>query len=301
MRALAKILAGDDPFMLHRDDALLNRNVSTSVRLRLNKLPGMWSYFRRLASEGRSSRNAVLSVRSRIPGEVSTCEWDMSMRDLVQLRERANSNTITMPWLFAAAWVRAIDAWNAARGPKSRRIVSLEVPVNLRVGKDSKRYVGNLVSPLHVFGDPVRPFEQLAKDLQRQFRDGLRQCHHMAVPLFTWPSRYLPWFLFHRLAVNSTSTGFATSHFTWLEHRNDLYRDVSTLSGGVLRVLAHHVYGPVCLHMGAALMVVALPGSTKVCLTYRKTALDENEARTLSEMLRTELAGTTASIGSFAQ
>jgi hypothetical protein len=53
--------------------------------------------------------------------------------------------------------------------------------------------------------------------------------------------------------------------------------------------------------MGAALMVVALPGSTKVCLTYRKTALDENEARTLSEMLRTELAGTTASIGSFAQ
>src|SRR5262249_46581434 len=152
--------------------------------------------------------------------------------------------------------VRAIGAWNAAGAPTSCGMVSLEVPVNLRAGKNAKHSLGNCISPLNLYGDPVRPLEEIAKDLQRQFRDGLRQGNHMAVPFFTSPARLLPWPLFRRLAINSTATGFATSHFTWLEQRTDIYDEVSSLSDSALRMLAHHAYGPVCLHMGAALMVV---------------------------------------------
>ena len=104
------------------------------------------------------------------------------------------------------------------------------------------------------------------------------------MPLFTWPARFLPWLLFRRLSINQASTGFATSHFTWLRQRTG-FDEFAALSGGALRLLDCDIYTPVCLHMGAAVAVLPLSGSAKLVLTYRVTAFSAPDAESLLNLM----------------
>jgi hypothetical protein len=108
--------------------------------------------------------------------------------------------------------------------------------------------------------------------------------------LFTAPARFLPWPLFRRLAVTQASTGFATSHFTWLEQKTD-HKEFSVISLGAFQLMDFHIYTPVCLHMGAALAVLPLAGSAKLSLTYRLTAFSSTDAETLLDLVVKELQG----------
>ncbi len=268
----------------------LTELISPKRLLRQRKLSGMWRYTRWLAAEAKSGQSMSLIMRAREPGEIATHETLLDETACERLKRRAIKASVTPAWLCAAAWIRAIGAWNASQpGAASGRRVSLEVPVSLRPRRDGKGSIGNFISPLILFGDPSEPLEKIAREMQEQLKTGLRQRSHLGVPLFTTPARYLPWPLFRRLAVNQTSTGFATSHFTWLEQNTQIYSEVSTLSGGALRIVDHHIYTPVCLHMGAALAAVALASGTKLSLTYRLTAFDSASAEKMLDTVVAEL------------
>lgn len=268
----------------------LREIISAAALLRERKLAGVWRYMRWLAAEAGAGRSMSLTMRAREPGPVATCERLLDETDFEYIKERAVAARVTPAWLCAAAWVRAIDAWNgsqrAATAPAG--LVSLEVPVSLRPRRSLEDYVGNFISPLVLFGDPSQPLEKIALGLRQQLKTGLCESLHLGVPLFTAPARFLPWPLFRRLAVNQASTGFATSHFTWLEQKAE-YKEYSALSRGALQLLDLHVYTPVCLHMGAALAVVATTESAKLVLTYRLTAFSEEDAETLLELVAAEL------------
>ncbi|HYY56102.1 MAG TPA: hypothetical protein VE842_02165 [Pyrinomonadaceae bacterium] len=269
----------------------LGELISPARLLRQGKLAGMWRYARWLAAEAKGGQSMSLTMRAREPGDIATCERLLCGTAFDRFKARALQARVAPAWLCAAAWVRAIGDWNGSRGAASFGPVSLEVPVSLRFGRGGKGSVGNFISPLVLFGDPSQPIEKIARALQEQLKKGLRQRSHLGVPFFTAPARYLPWPLFRRLAVNTTSTGFATSHFTWLEQKANIYTEIGALSGGAFSILDHHIYTPVCLHMGAALAVAAQPEDAKLSLTHRLTAFSGADAETLLDSVIAELDG----------
>jgi len=181
--------------------------------------------------------------------------------------------------------MRAIGGWNAERG-EDNPLVSLELPVSTRRGEAPE--LGNGISPLLLFADATRPLAEIARDLRRQFTTGVRRRSHLAVPTFTAAGRYLPWWLFRRLACNTVYSGFATSHFTWM--RSPVDRDaIACLSGGRLEILDQRIYGPVCLHMGAALQALETGRGIQLSITHRLNALPAAAAGALAERLLAEL------------
>src|SRR5262245_18976938 len=110
--------------------------------------------------------------------------------------------SLTMPWLCAAAWVRAIGVWNQSKNFACGDRISLEVPVSLRSTQRARECAGNFISPLILFADASRPIAEISAELRRQFITGTRQRVHTAVPLVTAPARYLPWPVFRRSALN---------------------------------------------------------------------------------------------------
>lgn len=267
----------------------LREILSLAALLRDGKLFGMWRHMRRLSAEARAGRSVSLTMRACEPGDVATCERPLGEADYERVGARAVAAGVAPTWLCAAAWVRAIGAWNRSRGAVTNGLVSLEVPVSLRPARGLKDYIGNFVSPLVLYGDPARPLEEIARGLREQFGAQVRGGSHLGVPLFTAPARFLPWPLFRRLAVNRASTGFATSHFVWLQRA--IYKELSALSTGAHRLLDFHIYTPVCLHMGAALAVVPFAGGAKLVLTYRLTAFSAADAGSLLELAAAELQG----------
>jgi hypothetical protein len=268
----------------------LTEIISPPALLWKGKLFEMWRYMRWLGTEARAGRSMSLTMSERAPGDIATCERLLDETDFDGIKERAVAAGVTPAWLCAAAWVRAIGTWNSSRSIAATGLVSLEVPVSLRPRRSPQDYVGNFISPLVLFGDPSEPLEKVAFGLREQFKTRLQQCSHLGVPLFTAPARFLPWPLFRRLAVNQASTGFATSHFTWLEQQTD-YQEFSSLSRGTLQLVDFHIYTPVCLHMGAALAVVPFAGSAKLVLTYRLTAFSNTDAESLLDLIAVELDG----------
>jgi hypothetical protein len=117
----------------------------------------------------------------------------------------------------------------------------------------------------------------------------VRQRSHLALPVISWPAKFLPWPLFRRLAASPELTGFATSHFAWFEQAQTLHDDTMRFSGGALQMVDQQIYPPVCLHMGAALSVLAWPERAQIFLTYRMTALSPAEAQTLLDLMVQEL------------
>jgi hypothetical protein len=74
-----------------------------------------------------------------------------------------------------------------------------------------------------------------------------------------------------------------------LEHAQTIHDDVSRASDGALQMVDQQIYTPVCLHMGAAVAVLAWPERAQVFLTHRLNALSTNEANLLLDLMVQEL------------
>lgn len=229
----------------------------------------------RLRREAQSDRSARIAVRNNAPGPIAIVERDL---------ERAQLGG----WQCAGAWMKAIYAWNRSRGPMTTSLISLEVPVSLRRGRDPLR-IGNQISPLVLYGDATQPLEDLAQQLKQQMSRAMRQRTHLALPSLSAPAKFLPWEVFRRIAASPELTGFATSHFAWFEHAQTIHDEVSRASNGALQILDQQIYTPVCLHMGAAVAVLAWPERAQVFLTHRLNALSTNDANVLLDLMVREL------------
>jgi hypothetical protein len=275
--------------------ATLNDLISLRQLIRRGRISGMWRYTRWLAAEARAERSARLAMNACATGNTHTCERRLDHDAFIRLKQRAAALHVAPTWLSAAAWMRAIHQWNISRGETANPQVSLEFPVSLRRGRNNDRnqghdLLGNFISPLVLFGDATQPLEQLARELRKQLMQGIRSQSHLGTPLLTAPGKFLPWALFRRVAVNPRTTGFATSHFTWFE-QSDAHADIARLSAGAFRLTGQRIYTPVCLHMGAAAAVLASPDYAQVFLTYRATALANEGAERLLDLMMAELAG----------
>ncbi len=272
------------------ESAKLTDLVSLLRLLGRGKLGGLLRHAAWLRAESRAGRSARLTMSACQPGDIATCEWTLDREAFHQLKHQAEAIGVAPAWLCAAAWMRAIYAWNVSHDESLNSIVSLEVPVSLRRGrKHDHHLVGNFISPLVLFGDARLTLEELARKLKKQLMTGIRKQTYLAMPLLTAPARFLPWVVFRRLAVNPATTGFATSHFTWFAQEQGIHAEISNLSRGALQILAQDIYTPVCLQMGAALAVVAWPESAQLCLTYRVTAFSRANAKMLLDFVASEL------------
>ena len=229
-----------------------------------------------LRREAQLDRSARIAVRSAAPGPIAIVERDLS-------REHLNG------WLCAAAWMRAIHAWNRSRGAAPSSRISLEVPVSLRRSRDHRLCIGNQISPIVLYGDASQPLDDLAQQLKQQMSRAMRQRTHLALPALSGPAKFLPWGVFRRIAASPELTGFATSHFAWFEHAQTIHEEVSRGSGGALQIVDQQIYTPVCLHMGAAVSILAWPERTQLFLTHRLNALRANDANVLLDMMVQEL------------
>lgn len=244
---------------------------------------------KRESDRGHSAR---LAVSEPTPGDVAVHTRLVEGWGRDRLEKRARSLGVKLPWLCCAAWVRAIGAWNAERG-ESNPCVSLEVPVStLRSRPLGTAELGNGISPLVLSSRADRPLDEVARELREQFVAGVRRRDHLAVPLFTAGGSYLPWLVFRRLAADNVFSGFATSHFTWMRLPVDPEAEIGRLSAGRLKLLSRHAYGPVCLHMGAAVLAIETPAAIQLSMMHRLNALPRIEAALLADLLMADLLPT---------
>lgn len=234
----------------------------------------------RMRSEARANRSARLAMRSCNPGDISIVQRDLEQGHLGD----------APGWLCASAWMKAIHAWNLSRGGDPSPLISLEVPVSLRRSRDGNVQIGNLISPLTLYGDATKPIDEVAKELKQQMSKAMRQRSHLALPALTAPAKFLPYELFRKLATNPELTGVATSHFSWFEQAQTIHDEVSRASGGALQIVNQQIYTPVCLHMGAAVAILAWPERAQVFLTHRLNALSTGDANTLLDLMVQELS-----------
>ena len=231
--------------------------------------------FRNLQQLRHSQPSARIAVRSSSPGDTAMVERSLS--------------GLSPGWLCAAAWMRAIHAWNELHHRASTSVISLEVPVSLRRRRDGGIRIGNWISPLTLYGDASQPLEVLANDLKQQIATAMRQRLHLAMPLLSSPAKSLPWPIFRKLVTNPELTGTATSHFTWFDQSPTLHDDLFRASGGALQMVDQQIYTPVCLHMGAAMSVLAWPERSQIFITYRLNALSTGDANVLADLAVQEL------------
>ncbi len=185
--------------------------------------------------------------------------------------------------------MKAIHAWNLSRGGDRSPLISIEVPVSLRRARDNEVQIGNWISPLTLYGDATRPLDDLAKDLKQQMSKAMRQRTHLALPSLASPVKFLPYSVFRKLSANPELTGSATSHFAWFEQSQSIHEDVARISDGALQIVNQQIYTPVCLHMGAAIAILAWPDRTQVFLTHRLNAFSTADAETLLDLMVQEL------------
>jgi len=239
--------------------------------------------------DARANQSAKLATQSCTPGDTSIVERKLDHTEFRELQQRATELDISPGWLCGAAWMRAIHAWNLSHGGDSTPLISLEVPVSLRRRRDTHVRTGNWISPLTLYGNATQSLETLAIELKQQLSKAVRQRSHLALPLLSSQAKLLPWLVFRKVAASPELTGFATSHFAWLEQSPTLHDDIVRLSGGALQIVDQRIYTPVCLHMGAALSVLAWPRRAQIFLTYRLTALSAADAQTLLDLVGQEL------------
>jgi hypothetical protein len=245
--------------------------------------------FRNLQELRHSKQSARVAMRSCSPGDTSIVERDLEKDEFRELKRQAAASGVAPGWLCASAWMRAIHAWNESRGSSSTSLISIEVPVSLRRRRDGGMRIGNWISPLTLYGDASQPLEVLASDLKQQMAKAVRQRLHLAVPLLSSPAKSLPWPIFRKLVTNPELTGVATSHFAWFEQPGTVHDDVFRQSGGALEVMDQRIYTPVCLHMGAAMSVIAWSERAQIFITHRLTALSTSDADTLADLVVEEL------------
>ena len=232
-----------------------------------------------LRKEAQSDKSARIALRSATPGPIAIVERDL---DRGQLGDVPG-------WLCAGAWMKAIHAWNRSRGPVTTSLISLEVPISLRRNRDHGMCIGNQISPIVLYGDATQPLEELAQQLKQQMSRAMRQRTHLALPSLSAPAKFLPWEVFRRIAASPELTGFATSHFAWFEQAQTIHDEVSRASNGALQIVNQQIYTPVCLHMGAAVSILAWPERAQVFLTHRLNALPASDANVLMDLMVREL------------
>jgi hypothetical protein len=255
------------------------------VRLwRETKLGASWRHARTLAREAQADRSARVALRELSPGAVASCDRRLDDAARQAVAARATAERVRSPWLVAAGWLQALHGWNTRRGADNA-LLSIEVPVSMRRGPHAMHGTGNHLTVLTLFGDARLPLGELARSLWDDYVAAIRRRDHLAVPLLGAPARLLPWPVFRRVAVTTTSTGFATSHFTWIEHEPDFRAEVHARSNGALAVRDQRFYTPVCLRMGAALGVMAWPDELQLSITYRLTGMTADDASELAELL----------------
>jgi hypothetical protein len=244
---------------------------------------------RQLRLEARSKQSARVAVRSCSPGDTSIVERGLEKAEFGELKRQATASGVAPGWLCASAWMRAIHAWNESRGSASTSLISIEAPVSLRRRRDRGIRIGNWISPLTIYGDATLPLEVLAIDLKQQLSRAMRQRMHLALPSLSSPGKYLPWRVFRKLVANPELTGAATSHFAWFEQSRTIHDDIFRQSGGALQIVGQQIYTPVCLHMGAAMSVLAWPERAQIFITHRLAALSSGDANALANLAVQEL------------
>lgn len=290
LHLLAKLRAGETLAPPDKiTPTVLTRLINPRKLIRRGKLKSMWRYVRWMAKESKAGRSARIAKERCEPGPIATCERTLDKTEIETIKKTASDFHISPLWLCAAAWMRAINKWNAEREGTKNTLISLELPVSLRGKESNKSSIGNFISPLVLFGDAGRSAGELGTSLKQQFFKGVRDRSHLGVPFFTGLGKYVPWWIFRRTAVTTTASGFATSHVTWLEQEPDLASEIVELSRGNLELSDRHIFGPVCLHMGAALFVLVMPERMKMFITHRLNALDERAANRLADLLIEEL------------
>jgi hypothetical protein len=287
---LALLRAGKEPPQARKiPQVTLGKAIKPLKLVRQGKFKSMLRYLRWMSKEASAGRGARIAVEVNQPGDIAYCERRLDKKGDEAFKASAAAFGLSPLWLCAAAWMRAINRWNLEKDRGENSLVSLEVPVSLRGKYGIDRCIGNFISPLVLFGDAARPIDQLGGELKGQFFQGVKDRSHMGMPFFSGMGKYLPWPLFRRAAVTTTASGFATSHFTWLQRKESLPLKVSELSGGALEMVDQHIYTPVCLHMGAALLVLVMPGHLQLFVTYRLNALPVSAANRLTDLLLEEL------------
>jgi hypothetical protein len=252
------------------------------------RLLPMWRYLRFLQRESRRDGSARLAIASPAAGDIAVKTRQLPADRRSRLERWGRAYGLGLPWLACAAFIKAIGGFNDRRGGDPRP-VSLELPVSTRRrGAGAGADLGNGISPLLLRAAAGRPLLEIARELNGQFAGGVRLRAHLAVPFFTAGGRFLPWWLFRRLAADTTYSGFATSHFTWMRPTLDPFA-LEKLSEGRLGLRKIEFYGPVCLHMGAALQGLETPSACQLSLTYRLNALSAAAAEELLEGVFAEL------------
>ena len=95
--------------------------------------------------------------------------------------------------------------------------------------------------------------------------------------------------MFRKFTANPELTGPATILFAWFEQSQSIHDDVFRISGGALQIVNQQIYTPVCLHMGAAISILAWPERAQVFLTHRLNAFSKADANTLLDLMVHEL------------
>ena len=300
MHFLADLTAGETPEPLKGriPQKTFSEMLNPRKAIRRGKIKKMWGYLRQMSAEATAGRSARLAVRRCEPGDIASCEHKLDKNRTHELRKYAAAQQVSPLWLGVAAWMKAIDKWNTGQRGPGNSLISIEIPVSLRGKFSDNTCIGNFISPLVLFGDASQPTVTLAGLLRRQFLKGVKDGAHLAIPFFTAPGKYLPWRLYRRMVITPSSTGFATSHFTWFDQNQDLYEEISRRSGGTLEIVAQHIHAPVCLHMGAALFVMALPDRIQMSITHRLNALPKEDARRLMDLFVQELLPLSKALGS---
>jgi NRPS condensation-like uncharacterized protein len=253
------------------------------------KLKSMWRYVRWMSAEAASGRSARIVMQKCEPGNIDINERTLDEHHVKELKKNASALHVTPFWIIAAAWMRTINTWNEEQSKMKNSLISLEVPVSLRGKYSTDRCIGNFLSTLILFGDAAQPAATLASSLRQQFFKDIKNRSYLGMPLFTSPGKYLPWVFFRRVAVTSKASGYATSHFTWLEDEKSLSSEIYEHSKGTLELEDLHMYGTLCLRMGASLFVHAMPHRIKMFITHRLNALPTSAANRLAELLLSEL------------
>lgn len=292
VRILANLKKGVKPSLpLVRPSANFIRLIDALGLVRKGKIIPMIRYLRRTANDAKLGLTARFAMNKCEPGNISLCERLIDGQTLLHLRQYAGFFYTTHVWLCAAAWIKTIYKWNLLKNKSSCSRVSLEIPVNFRRKYNSCQCMGNFISPLITTVDALPAITDVARALQKQFRNGARDLVYFGLPLFTFPAQFIPWKLFRRFAATSSSTGSATSHFTWLKLKQsrDVYMETSKASGGELQIIDQRVFSPVCLHMGASLLILGTARPVKAIITYRLNAFSDSGANTLADLFAREL------------
>lgn len=242
-----------------------------------------WRYKQWMAQESVTPRGVTMCLRSLDAGAVRAHTIWIDALDAHE--DAAREVGVKLTWLAMAAWAKALHQWNAMRDDASKEIISLEVPVSLRAALNDTTSMGNHVSLLLLLADASLSTGQLARELRAQLSEAIADEAHKAVPLWSAPGALLPWSIFKKVAVDPKNTGSATSHFVWLEAPRPLQDDLSPS----LEVEALTLYTPVCMEMGVAFCAVRWPDRLQVALTYRDSALNDEDIAQLAQRWRSAL------------